>query len=393
MIDQRLITVLAVLALVPYPSSGQVNLRFSGLGDVLAGVTTGDYADALQRSLIETFGSDPDPVNTTRGFGLTGFDFVVISDLSADLTFLGEVNLQSARGRSGDIETDVERAFMDFRVHPKFNVQAGLFFTPIGFNNRFLYARAWLMNSTQVPDFYEEELNLVPTHTTGVAVYGEFFLGDSHRLNYIVSAGNGRATTPDAAVYARDPSPNKEFTALIELLLPGYKTSRIGLSGWTGTIETVKLDAMGDVSLAALAEPMEMRETGLDAFIVWNTRLFSLNGEIVYSRRKDLLGNLFRETYTMTGGMVEAAVHLMDGKIHPYLRYDQTSLPGGGGPYLSLRGDGDEFRRVFVPEFQAMIGGVAYDLDLHVRLKIEYARHLDGPRRRSALTAQAAFGF
>ena len=57
------------------------------------------------------------------------------------------------------------------------------------------------------------------------------------------------------------------------------------------------------------------------------------------------------------------------------------------------RSHNDEFRRVYLPEFQALIGGVAYDLDLHLRLKVEYARHLDGPRRRNAFTVQAAFGF
>ena len=66
----------------------------------------------------------------------------------------------------------MERFFVDYKLDERFNLQAGLYFTPIGYNNRFLYARAWLMNSIQVPDFFEEELNLIPTHTIGVNGYG-----------------------------------------------------------------------------------------------------------------------------------------------------------------------------------------------------------------------------
>ena len=65
-------TSLLLAAGTTVPAAGQVDLRFSGFGDVIAGVTAGDYADAQQRSLFEEFGSDPDPVNTSRGFGLMG---------------------------------------------------------------------------------------------------------------------------------------------------------------------------------------------------------------------------------------------------------------------------------------------------------------------------------
>jgi len=88
------------------------------------------------------------------------------------ITFLGEINFQAARSASSEIEIDVERFFVNYRIDPRFNLQGGLYFTPIGVNNRFLYASAWLMNSIRVPDFFEEELNLFPTHSVGVGVNG-----------------------------------------------------------------------------------------------------------------------------------------------------------------------------------------------------------------------------
>lgn len=384
---------LALAVLWAFPAAGQTRIRFSAFGDFVGGFQSGGYADTAARQSFEAFGADPDPVNTVRGFGLTGVDFIVIADMTDDFTFLGELNLQAGRGGSGDMELDVERFFMDYRIDPRLNFQAGLFFTPIGFNNRFLYARAWLMNSIQVPDFYEEELNLVPTHSIGISVYGQFELGGHHRLGYQFGAANGRATAPDGAVYARDPSNSKEYTGLFEWLIPGYKDSRIGVSGWKGGISTTYVGAIGDVVDAGEADAIELDETGIDVYVIINTRRLTVNAEYVASWQKDQIGNLAQGTYHMSGGMIEAALHTMGGRFHPFIRYDKTSLPNGGGDYLSLRADGDEFTRVYVPQFQAVLGGASYDVNLHLRVKIEYAHHIDGPRKQNSVALQAAFGF
>ncbi len=391
----RHLTVLAALFfLCGTPDArAQIKLRFSGFGDFVAGYTGGGYADEHSRSMFEAFGDDVDPLNTNRGFGVTGTDFVVIADMTEELSFIGEVNLQAGRGISNEIEIDVERFFVDYLIDPKFNLQAGLFFTPIGYNNRFLYARAWLMNSIQVPDFYEEELNLVPTHSIGVLAHGEFSLGGDHRLGYAASVGNGRAVVPDSAVYARDPSRSKEVTGLAEWLIPGYGESRIGVSGWFGRIKSAKIDNPGDYSAADDAQPLELSERGLDFFVVINTKKFSVNGEMVRSVQTDLLGNLASPTYTVKGGLAEASLHFMDGRLHPYVRYDRTILPDGGGPYLSLRENGDDLLRVFIPEFEAAMAGTAFDVNAHLRLKVEFIRHLSGARERNGLAFQSAFGF
>jgi hypothetical protein len=385
----------AALCLVAASTAdAQIKLRFSGFGDFVAGYTGGGYADPAARSMFETYGDDPDPVNTNRGFGVTGTDFVVIADMTEALAFVGEVNLQAGRGVSNEIEIDVERFFVDYIIDPKFNIQAGLFFTPIGYNNRFLYARAWLMNSIQIPDFYEEELNLVPTHTIGVLAHGEFKLSGDHRLAYAASVGNGRAAVPDTAVYARDPSRSKEVTGLVEWLIPGYGESRVGVSGWYGGIEATRVDTLGGHSTAGVDEPLSMNERGLDAFVVINTRRFSLNAELVHSRQTDRIGNLPEPTYVTKGGLAEASLHFFNGRLHPYVRYDRTILPEGGGPYLSLRENGgDEYTRVFVPEFEAVMGGAAFDVNAHLRLKAELIRHLGGPRERNGIAFQSAFGF
>ncbi len=373
--------------------SQAATLRFSGFGDVVFGVTQGSYASADERAQFEQFGVDPDPVNTMRGFQITGTDFVVIADMNEKLTFLGEVNLQAGRGVSNEIELDVERFFVDYKIDERFNLQAGLFFTPIGYNNRFLSARAWLMNSIQVPDFFEEELNLIPTHSVGVAAYGGFALGGERTLNWTVSVGNGRSRVPDQTVYARDFSSNKEVTGLVELIIPGFKDSRVGVSGWLGKIDSVRVDSPSDPGVDLTGgEAMELRESGLDVYAVVHTRHFSLNAEWVFSWQEDQLGNLPDSDYSMNGGLVEASLHLHGGKLHPYLRYDRTSFDQGGGPFLSLREDGGVVTRHYVPVFESVMTGAAYDINAHARVKAEYQHHLDGPRK-DGVAFQIAYGF
>jgi len=383
------IVVAALLVAAVAPAQAQ-SLRFSGFGDFVFGAVGGSKADPVATQKFERFGSDPDPVNTNRGFGLTGTDFVILADMTEEVTFLGEINFQTGRGGSSEIEVDVERFFVNYQIDPRFNLQGGLFFTPIGYNNRFLYARAWLMNSIQVPDFFEEELNLFPTHSIGVAAHGEFPLRNGHRLAYIVSAANGRPLTPDSAVYARDYTNNKEMTGLVEWLIPGFRDSRVGVSGWFGNIDSVRVGGLGDIVDGA-GDRLALSERGVDTYLIVNHRWFGINAEYVRSNQSERSGG--SASYVTQGGMIEASARLMEGKLHPYIRFDRTTLPVDGGPYLSLREVDGGFTRVYVPEFKAVMTGAAFDVNQHVRVKAEYIRHLAGPRERHGAAFQMAFGF
>ena len=328
-------------------------------------------------------------MNTNRGFGLTGTDFVVLADMTDDATFLGEINLQTGRGGSSDLELDVERFFVNYRIDPRFNVQAGLFFTPIGYNNRFLYARAWLMNSIQVPDFFEEELNLFPTHSIGVAAHGEFAFNNGHRLAYVVSAANGRPHTPDSAVYARDYTDqqgNHRPGRVAHPRLQGQPRRRERL------VRQHRLGARARGSARSWTAPrrgLRLSERGVDAYVVVNHRCFSINAEYV---RVDA-DRSRSATSTAASTSRRAASSRWrstsaDGKLHPYVRFDRTSLPDDGGPYLSLRETDGGFTRVYVPESKAAMTGVAFDVNQHMRVKGEYIRHLAGPRERHGVAVQ-----
>ena len=374
--------------------SWAVDVRFSGFGDVIVGGKWGGPADAGDAQLYQQFGSDEVPLSSHDGVTLTGVDFIAIVDLTEDFTFLTEVNLQTVRGGSSEIEFDVERIFINYDMDPRLNIQAGLYFTPIGYHNRFLYSRAWLMDSIQVPDLFEEDSNLVPTHSIGVMAHGTFdFLGDN-ALKYTFSIANGRPSVPNSAIYARDyENSGKEVSGVLEWTVPMFNQSRIGLSGWTDSIESVRVDNFGDVVDGDVGEKTKFDEWGINPYVVVQSHGFHVLAEYIYSERKDVLGNLGNETWKMSGFTAEVSYRLMDGKLHPYVRWDQSNYEDGGDPYLNLREDGGEFTKVFIPEARQLMFGAAYDMNSHVRLKAEFVRNLKGAREENVLTAQIAFGF
>lgn len=389
-------SVLASFALVALASPARaVEIRFNAFGDFSVAMPIGEPASKEDDELFKAHGASPQPVNTGQGFQVAGSDFVITADLNEHLTFQSEVNLQTCRGCSNELDLDVERMYLNYAIHPLFNFQMGLFFTPIGYQNRNLYARAWLMNSVQIHDFTEEELGLVPTHTIGAMVHGTLALGASN-LMYAVSMGNGRASTPNSSVYARDTNPASEVAFLLEYRLTTLKNFRVGLSGWTDQAVTKMYGPeYGDGPIAD--KQLKLRDVGFNPYVVIDNGSFGLSAEAVSSTMTDknkkneqLKDNGWRnESFHYRSYTAEVVAHLQSGKLHPYLRTDRTQLPNeNGGPFLSQR-DGEH---KYVPDFRAVMVGVAYDVFTFNRLKLEYIAHQDGPRRNTVV-AQTAYGF
>lgn len=384
-----------VLLLVTARPAHAINVEFSAFGDMSLGFTFGDPADATEKALFDQFGTDDDPLSIQRGFGIVGTDFTVLAELTDHLSFLAEVNLQLERGGTSEIGLDMERVFLDYKLMDSFNIQVGQFFTPIGFFNRTLYSRAWLMHSIQVPDLFEEELGLLPTHSIGVNVYGNIPTLGMHSLNYAVSVSNGSGDDPAKVIMARDPSNAKEVTAMLEWVFPQFRDFRIGVSGWYDQIDTYNIApvALGDTVDVTTLQSAEIREVGFNPHLVLYSKPFNLILEYAYVGFEDRVGNLPDKTTHLEGLLAELSLNLMGGKLHPYIRYDYTNLPDGGGPYYPIREDGGFLTRHFIPEFQAVMVGVSYDLYAYNRIKVEYLRHLDGPRPENGIVIQTAFGF
>jgi hypothetical protein len=336
--------------------------------------------------------------STHQGFGLVGTDFVLTAELPADMVYLGEVNLQVGRGTQTEFELDVERMFIEKRVNQKFNVQGGLFFTPIGYFNRTLYSRAYLMTSVQIPDLFEEELGLVPTHTVGLQAHGEFQLGQEHRLGYAVSLGNGRPKDPTQNVYARDDDGWRSATAMLEWAFPWATEGRLGVSGWYDRIKSYYVPRRGevrDVTDPTLTK-MELDEVGLDAHFVLKTHWINTMLEGVYQVHHDLKNNLpsAYASSALYGWIAEVSANVgPGGAIKPYVRYDYVHLPKQGDPYLELRAAGGQATRVYVNQTNCLMLGSAWDVVSAIRVKLEYSYAFASAREQHGIVAQTAFAF
>ncbi len=370
------------------------NIEVSGFGDISYGYLWDGPADEADAVLFETHGTDPSPLSQNDGFGNVGIDFTVLAELTDRLTALSEVNLQLERGGSSDIGLDLERVYVDYRINNKFNIQVGSFFTPIGFHNRTLYSRAWLMTSIQIPDFDEEELGFVPSHSTGIHIYGNLPAGGTHSINYAVSLANSRGPDPVTLIINRDEGDRKTVTGLLEWVVPKYRDFRIGLSGWLAELNTFKVGpAYGDSVSISTGEPVKLEEVGFNPYLVLYKENFNLILEYVTSKQRDKRGNVPGGPFDFSAFFGEFSLNLMDDKLHPYVRYDFTKLPGTGGPYLTLRDEDGTLTRKFIPEFNAIMVGVAYDLFALNRIKAELIHNFDGPRSNYGLTIQTAYAF
>ena len=391
----RISAVLLALAIALAPGASAVQLEFNAFGDFTAGENFGGPADDSQGDSFRTFGATELPYNLNDGFGIVGTDFVVTAHLTDDLTYQGEINFQVDRGSRNEIEIDPERFYLDYAVSDALNFQAGLYFTPIGYHNRFLYSRAWLLYSIQIPDLFEEELNLMPTHTVGINVHGTLEpFGQTFR--YILGVGNARGDTPDETIYARQPfDDGVEVTALLEWQAPIEDTLIVGLSAWTSRIETSLVPSgVGSSVDPDTAPTVRMQEVGFIPYVTYYGRHFNMLLEGFYAELHDDGNDLPKDQFSIGGLTAEVSLNFLRNTLHPYVRYDFTRLPSpGDDPYYSLRDGGGTIDRVFLSEMSAFIFGAAYDLNAHARLKTEAIYNFHGARDRWGLQAQIAFGF
>ncbi len=387
-----------------------LGLVFSGSAFSLS---LGDNADLLvfgDISLGEQFGDRPDdddgegetPVVIHDGFGVNSLDMVLSYDISDRITFQAEAQLE-VEGVS-EVELDLERLLLDFQVSNLYNFQVGGFFTPIGYFNRALYSRSWLMYGIQRPELFEEELGgFVPTHTVGAQVYGNLPWGLQDGVNYAFSVGNGGGPDPLTRIYKQDEDDNVQLTWLFELPLRaegiGAREFRLGLSGWTDHVKSLLLDE-GDVGELDddAEERFTIREHGFNPYLTLYRKHFNLLLEYVHIHHIDRSGNLGGEgDLDLTGYGAELSLNMMEGKMHPYVRYDKVEMPEEeGGPYFSLRGvegSDDELTRVELADIERIMVGVAYDINFNLRVKAEYAHNNDGVRASDQFVVQMAFGF
>lgn len=370
-----------------------VRVRFNGFGDITAGQNWGGPANGTSDSLFKAYGEDSSPKGTHQGINLQGLDLVNTVFLNENLTVQSEVNLQVPRGGTGGPELDVERMYVDYKIHNKFNVQAGLIFTPIGFINRNLYSRAWLMNSVHMFRFVEEEYGFVPNHFIGTTAYGSFNLNERHSLKYIAGLGNARGKSPSDNIYARN-NAGYQVTGLLEWIIQGPKDFRIGVSGFLSEVPTYKgLTGYGSTIMTHDSLKAIINENGFNPYVHYSGKLFEFLSEYHYIT---YTGSSVKGAPATQSLVCELAINtkVNEKRLAPYIRYDFIQLPENGGPYIGNRDiGGGAFQKFYESDLSVFMTGICYDISSFNRLKLEYARYFNGPFTQNALVLQTAYGF
>jgi len=223
------------------------------------------------------------------------------------IRFVGELELEHAfvEGAEPSGELELEQAYLDFLIHRRFNIRAGMLLMPVG-----------IINERHEPPVYNGverplvDTVIVPTtwFETGAGVHGEFSGGWRYRA-YVTAPLNALEFSADEGIRegrqkgSRSRAPSASVTGRVEYL--GVPDLTIGASFWNGRghafgtlLETGvrvleadarfqrdRLELRGQIARVAIPDASELNDTllvesGVDPNIA--ERLFGVYGEAAY---------------------------------------------------------------------------------------------------------------
>ena len=381
-----------------FAQDNNVRIEFNGFGDLMAGLPFGTPANHQDNALFKKYNDNEYPYDIRRGLMVHGLDLLNTVFLNDNVKIQTEVNIEGSRNKTGgDMEFEVDRCYIDYTITANFGIQGGLIFTPIGYINRALYSRAWLSNSAHIYQAVENKSGLIQSHFVGVAAYGTMYETEGKAITYTIGAGMPRPSQPTDQPFNSDQL-GYQFTSLLELHTTGEENeTRFGLSGYTSQIHTFNVNNYGDVIdiTSATAQPIVLQETGFNPYLVRKGKKI----DILFEYNYVLMNNLNNTNQTTTNlNCISAEIALnkkiLNRRFAPYIRYDYIALPENGGPYYGLRNIGNnQLTKVYSPDFNVLICGIAYDIFSYNRIKLEYLHHFDGPFITDGIFFQTAFGF
>ena len=279
--------------------------------------------------------SATDSTGSRNGFALGQFDLFFRSQLSEDLSVLSETVISPSTRNQFTIK--LERLLLTWSPNDLVAVSVGRFHTGIGYYNAAYHHGTWFQTAVGRPLLFafESDLGVVPVHTVGLSATGEIPSG-ALGLRYVAELGSGRAGQASPPV-APQPSlsDNNEPSVNIGLIIrPDAPDGlQVGVSLYRDRL------TFDNAALVPMTETIGA-------------------GHAVYRRDDEEL--LFESVVmrhagggapsTTTWGHYAQASHAY-GKVRPYLRYDDVSVPRADvlfgnlgrrrGPTLGVRLDFD----------------------------------------------------
>jgi hypothetical protein len=229
--------------------------------------------------------ADTDLVAPRREFILGNINFYVAKNLTPRWRALTEVRFMLAPNGGKNLDgtynvttspdpanfdrsvdwggISIERAYLEYDLHPRLGVRAGRWLTPYGIWN--IDHGSPTVIGTMRPYIIGEQL--FPERQTGLELFGSLPFGE-YRLAYHATLSNGR--NPFEA--SRDPDQRPGLGGRIALEAPIAGPLRVGASAYRGRFT----DATGAVSYDELA---------LGADLQWNRDGIHAQGELLARRR------------------------------------------------------------------------------------------------------------
>ena len=280
--------------------------------------------------------------------------------LSERVVFFGELSL-SDRG-SGYVAS-MERAILRYEFNDAFKVSAGRYHTPISYWNTAYHHGLWLQGSVDRPRAVTFGTPFIPVHFVGAMAEGRI---PNTPVHYMGGFGNGRSSSGIGAQDSGDANAHRAVIlsgSVQPTNLPGV---RVGGG--------VYLDRVPDGGAG------ETDERILSGHVVWNRGMLDVVAEYIDVSHEPAAGG---GTLGSSAYYVHVGVRLSGAfeDLTPYARWEDTDIAAA-----------DPVFGAALPDYEALVAGVRYDLASLAAIKGEYRNEtFGGGSALDSFIVQASF--
>jgi hypothetical protein len=394
-------TLLLIFTLAVFASAHAQDrkLQIRGYSEVRSTLAWGDPAVQDDADNYAASVKDIQLIETGNTFLIPGFNLNLLSELSPKLFFQGEVFFKVEENH---LNTELLRAYVDYRLSEKFNIQAGKFLTPFGYLSRNQYIYGYLNYSVKPREMVDPTFNYIPNFMTGIQVYGTLPIGETKTMTYRVAYGGLRdnvATGRQNAISFINQFDSQPGAAgSVEFFNPiGNSELIAGVSGYYNP--KILTWNVADGKSVDESDPfdLELSEAGFSPYLRWDNPKYQFFGEFHATNFHDNLGVSFLSDYKYSAFSLEFLLKTQLGgkSIYPYVRYDQRVINDHKDfhPFYGLKDNNGIIEKSFVFGYSEIMFGAAFDVISNNRIKLEYGRYLDGPYPANRLSISTSFVF
>lgn len=167
----------------------------------------------------------------------------------------------------------IERAYLEYDLHPRLTVRAGHWLSPYGIWNEDHGSPAII--PTYRPYVIGEQF--IPEHQTGLHAFGSTYIGE-YKVGYHATVSNGRTD----AEATEDPDGKLAFGGRLEVEAPWAGTVNLGVSGYTG-----RATRLGG---SLFTVPVTHDEVAYAADVAWRHGGLIIQGEAMLRTRNYVVG-------------------------------------------------------------------------------------------------------